>query len=271
MTPSLQYCNLMCIFCWRHHTINRIETYVGDWDRPEEILDGLIMEQRKLLSGFKGNAKVNKRLFEEALNPAHVAISLDGEPTIYPYLGDLIRLAGNRGMTTFLVTNGINPDALKNLVEENVQPTNLYISVYGSDEESHRKICRPLIQDSWKSLLKSLKIMKEFQESRKIIRLIMIKGYTMQDPEKYAKLIKMADPDFVECKGYMHVGESQKRLKRDNMPTLDEIRIFAHKLSSELKYDYLAEDYPSRVSLLANPSSKYYDEVRERLTNRLND
>ena len=49
------------------------------------------------------------------------------------------------------------------------------------------------------------------------------------------------------------------------MPTLDEIRIFAQKLSSELGYEYLAEDYPSRVSLLANPSSKYYDEVRGRI------
>ena len=265
MTPSLQYCNLMCIFCWRHHTINRVEAYSGDWDPPEEILDGLIKEQRQLLSGFKGNPRVDRRLFEEAMEPKHMAISLDGEPTMYPYLGDLIKLARRREMTTFLVTNGMNPAALKKLVEEDAMPTNLYISVYGHNEELHRRICRPLIPDSWNRLLESLRVMTEFQGSRKVIRLIMIKDYTMQDPEKYAELIKLANPDFVECKGYMHVGESQKRLRKENMPTLDEIRIFAQKLSSELGYEYLAEDYPSRVSLLANPSSKYYDEVRGRI------
>ena len=84
MTPSLQYCNLMCVFCWRHHTINRLEAYAGDWDRPEKVLEGLIREQRQLLSGFKGNPKVDRRLFEEAMEPKHMAISLDGEPTLYP-------------------------------------------------------------------------------------------------------------------------------------------------------------------------------------------
>jgi len=271
MTPSLQYCNLMCIFCWRHHTINRVEVYSGDWDPPEEILDGLIKEQRQLLSGFKGNPRVDRRLFDEAMDPKHMAISLDGEPTMYPYLGDLIKLAKKRGMTTFLVTNGMNPDALKRLLEEDAVPTNLYISVYGHDEQLHRQICRPLIPDSWERLLESLRIMKEFQGSRKVIRLIMIKDYTMRYPEKYAELIKLADPDFVECKGYMHVGESQKRLRKENMPTLGEIRVFAQELSSELGYEYLAEDYPSRVSLLANPLSRYYDEIRARILRQSSD
>ena len=263
MTPSLQYCNLMCIFCWRHHTINRLEAYAGDWDRPEEVLDGLIEEQRQLLSGFKGNPKVDRRLFEEAMEPKHMAISLDGEPTLYPYLGDLIKLARSRGMTTFLVTNGTNPGALRKLIEEDAEPTSLYISFYGPDEETHRRICRPLIPDSWSRLMESMRVMREFEKSRRVIRLIMIKGYTMHDPEKYAEMIKVAEPDFVECKGYMHVGESQKRLRKENMPSLDEIRVFAEKLSKALGYEYLAEDYPSRVALLANPDSKHYDEVRE--------
>ena len=270
MTPTLQYCNMMCIFCWRHHTINRVEGYAGGWDKPEDILDGLIREQRQLLSGFKGNPRVDRRLFEEAMEPKHMAISLDGEPTIYPYLADLIKLARNRGMTTFLVTNGTNPARLKELIEADAEPTNLYISLYGPDIATHKAICRPLIPDSWERLMESLKIMKDYQRSRKVIRLIMVKGYTIKEPEKYAELIKLADPDFVELKGYMHVGESQKRLKREAMPSLDEIRAFAEKLGSLIGYEYLAEDYPSRVSLLANPSSKYYDEVRMRIA-RLSD
>ncbi len=266
MTPSLQYCNMMCSFCWRHHTINRVEGPLGEWDRPEVILEGLIEEQRQLLSGFKGNPLVDRKLFEEAMEPKHMAISLDGEPTLYPYLGDLIKLAGRRGMTTFLVTNGTNPSRLRELIEEDAEPTNLYISFYGPDRETHKRICRPLIRDSWERLLKSLKIMREYQRSRKVIRLIMIRGHTIHDPDKYAEMIKIADPDFIECKGYMHVGESQKRLGRESMPSMEEIRNFAKKLADLLGYDYLTEDRVSRVSLLANPLSSRYEEVRLRIS-----
>jgi len=262
MTPTLQYCNMMCLFCWRHHTMNRLAGPVEEWDEPLEVFKGLIREQRQLLSGFKGNPIVDKKLFEEAMEPKHMAISLDGEPTLYPYLGDLIKLARSIGMTTFLVTNGTNPARLRELIKEDAEPTNLYISFYGPDPESHRRICRPLIRDSWEKLIDSLKIMREYRSSRRVVRLIMIKEYTIRDPDKYAEIIKIAEPDFIECKGYMHVGESQKRLKRENMPSIDEIRDFAKKLASLIGYEYLAEDYPSRVSLLANPLSSHYDEVR---------
>lgn len=266
MTPALQYCNMMCIFCWRHHTINRVRGVGEEWDRPEEMLDSLIQEQRQLLSGFKGNPAVDKHLFQEAMEPQHVAISLDGEPTIYPHLADLIRLIKNKGMTTFLVTNGSNPKRLGDLVDQDAEPTNLYISLYGPDPGTHREICRPLIPNSWERLMRSLEVMREFQKSVKVIRLIMINGYTIRDPEKYAELIRIAEPDFIECKGYMHVGESQKRMRREAMPSLDEIRPFAMRLAEALRYEYLAEDRPSRISLIANPSSPHYNMLRVRVS-----
>ena len=260
MTPCVQYCNMMCVFCWRFHTINRVQSYSGDWDRPEEILDALIAEQRQLLSGFKGNPEVDKRLFEEAMEPKHMAISLDGEPTLYPYLAELIELAGERGMTTFLVTNGTMPGKLRELLKRGAEPTNLYISLYGPDKEAHLRSCNPLIPDSWERLMESLRLMPSFQ-CRKVIRLTLVKGYTMRDPERYADLIREAAPDFVECKGYMHVGESQKRLPREAMPSMEEIKVFAEELRRRLGYVRVDEDNASRVVLLANPSSPRFQEV----------
>jgi tRNA wybutosine-synthesizing protein 1 len=258
MTPSLQYCNMMCIFCWRFHTINRIATYEGEWDRPEEIFDKLILEQRQLLSGFKGNPAVDKKLFKEALEPKNIAISLDGEPTLYPYLADLIKLAHNRGMTTFLVTNASMPKRLEKLIEEDAQPTNLYISLYGPDLETHVRICRPLISDSWIRLNESIHLMPSFDKSRKVVRLTLVKGYNMEDVEKYAELIRIARPDYVECKAYMHVGESQKRLPREAMPSMNDIVDFSRKLSTLINYKIISYDMASRVSLLADESSLYY-------------
>jgi len=265
MTPSLQYCNMMCIFCWRFHTINRIAVYEGEWDYPEEILDKLILEQRQLLSGFKGNPDVDKKLFKEALEPNNIAISLDGEPTLYPYLADLIKLAHTRGMTTFLVTNASLPSRLENLINKDAQPTNLYISLYGPDLETHIRICRPLIHDSWTRLNESIRLMPSFNRSRKVIRLTLIKGYNMKDVEKYASLIKIARPDYVECKAYMHVGESQKRLPREAMPTMEDILDFSRKLSILINYKVVSNDMPSRVSLLADESSVYFSLDSDRI------
>ena len=264
MTTSVQYCNLMCVFCWRFHTPNRVEPYEGEWDDPAEILDKAIQVQRQLLSGFKGNPIVERRKFEEAMYPRHIAISLDGEPTLYPRLVDFILEARKRGMTTFLVTNGTLPERLEELRDRDAEPTSLYISLYGPDKASHIRTNKPLIPDSWERILRSLEIMRTMK-CRKVIRLTLVKGYNMHSPDKYAELIKIANPDFVECKGYMHVGESQKRLPKEAMPSMGEIREFAKELSNLLNFLYIAEDEASRVSLLANPISHYYREQLEKM------
>ncbi|MCS7133309.1 MAG: 4-demethylwyosine synthase TYW1 [Candidatus Caldarchaeum sp.] len=266
MTPSVQYCNMMCVFCWRFHTLNRVQPFEGEWDSPTEILDKMVEVQRQLLSGFGGNSKVSKQKFKEALEPKHIAISLDGEPTLYPRLGEFIQEATKRGMTTFLVSNGTMPERLEQLLA-NAQPTSLYISVYGPDKETHIKTCKPLINDSWERLLRSLELMSKFS-SRKVIRLTLVKDLNMHGPELYAELIKKASPDFIECKGYTHVGESQMRLRRENMPSMKEINAFAMELASYIGFIKVAEDEVSRIVLLADPESPYYLSVAKGLSTK---
>ena len=48
----------------------------------------------------------------------------------------------------------------------------------------------------------------------------------------------------------MFVGYSRKRLSIANMPSFDEVREFARKLSEETGYYYLDESRDSRVVLL---------------------
>ena len=91
MTPALFWCDFRCRFCWRN-----IESTIGtsmkmfDFDEPCEIVDESIKAQRILLSGFPGNENLDKKQFKEALNPNQVAISLAGEPTLYPKISELI-------------------------------------------------------------------------------------------------------------------------------------------------------------------------------------
>ena len=222
-----------------------IPNWVDGVDDPAEILDGAVTFQRQLLSGFKGNSDVDTRKWKEAREPKHCAISLAGEPTMYPKISDLIEECHRRGMTTFLVTNGLHP----NVLEEITEPTQLYISVVAPDEKTYKAVCQPQVDDGWGRLNESLEIMPSF-DCRKVIRLTLVKGLNIKNAEGYAGLIEKAMPDFIESKAYMCVGYSRARLGIDNMPLFDEIKDFARELSKETGYSLVDESEPSRVVLL---------------------
>jgi tRNA wybutosine-synthesizing protein 1 len=245
MTPALIWCTHKCRFCWRPLEF----TVCGEPkpDDPKEIIDGCIEQRRLLLTGFKGFSKVDKKKWEEAVEPTNAAISLAGEPTLYPRISDLIEEFHRRKIITFLVTNGTRPDRLKNLETE---PTQFYISLCSPDEQTYDQVHNPLIPDGWKKLNESLELMKSFN-CRTVVRLTLVKGLNLKDPEKYAKLILKAEPDFIEPKAYFHVGESQKRLPRAAMPSLEDIREFAGKISELTGYYVRDTDISSRVVLLA--------------------
>jgi tRNA wybutosine-synthesizing protein 1 len=69
-------------------------------------------------------------------------------------------------------------------------------------------------------------------------------------PEKYAKLIAMAKPMFVEVKGYAWLGESRKRLQQNAVPRMEELEKFANKLVKLTKYKVKHKDTRSRVVIL---------------------
>lgn len=245
MTPSVAWCQHRCIFCWRpiEHTIgNEIDFEV---DEPGFIVEESIKKQRVLLSGFKGNDKTDKQEVEEAFEPKHVAISLSGEPTNYPRIDELIREFNKRDLTTFLVTNGQNPEALKS-----VRPTQLYLSLIAYDNELYRRINNPQHGDGWERLNKSIEIFRQ-KKTRRVIRITLVKGYNLDYPEKFAELIKRARPDYIEPKGYVHVGYSRKRLRREDMPSFEEVYRFSEILGRETGYKIKDFSTVSKVVLLS--------------------
>jgi tRNA wybutosine-synthesizing protein 1 len=242
MSPAIIFCNHKCVFCWRKLKWTFLEEPKPD--DPKEIVDKCIEARRLLLTGFKSYVDLKK--WEEAIKPTNAAISLAGEPTLYPRISELIEEFHKRKMTTFLVTNGTLPERLKNLETE---PTQLYISLCSPDRETYFKVHNPLIPDGWKRLNESLELMKSFN-CRTAIRLTLVKGLNLKDPEKYAKLILKAEPDFIEPKAFFHVGEAQERLPREAMPSLEEIKQFAEKLAEFTGYEIKDVDLASRVALL---------------------
>lgn len=251
MTPTVAQCNQKCRFCWRIQSgdkkIRWNEMAPNEWDDPESIVEACLETQRKLVSGYKGNPNVTINAFREASEPKHVAISLAGEPTLYPHLSELIQCFNKRNMTTFLVSNGTNPDALTQLSQE---PTQLYISLCASNEETHKRTCRPQIPNAWKKLCETLSLLSSFK-CPTVLRITLTKELNMRNPEQYARLIAKANPTYVEPKAYMHVGFSRLRLSYSSMPLHEEIRLFATRLADQTGYKILREAPESRVVLLS--------------------
>jgi len=250
MTTAVNFCPNECIFCWRAMDFNQ-GIKIKKFDSPEKIIEESIKSQLKKINGFWGNENVNRKKLEEAQKPLHFAISLSGEPTLYPKLQEMIEILNKKKMSSFVVSNGMFPEKLKK-----INPTQMYISVFAPNEELYKRISRTRLKDAWKRLMKSLEVMKEKRNARTTLRITLIKNMNMIEPENYAKIIKKANPVFVEVKAYMWIGFSQQRLGIENMPLHNEVKDFALEIAKHSGYRLIDEKKESRVILLMKKDLK---------------
>lgn len=258
MTPVVK-CNERCVFCWRDHRGHAYELGDVEWDDPEAVVEASIRLQKKLLSGFGGNDEVPREIFEGAMEPRHVAISLDGEPTLYPYLPELIDAFGDQGITTFLVSNGTDPEMLARC-----DPTQLYVSVDAAERATFDQVVRPVDEDAWERLIDTMDVLAEKDDTRTVLRTTLVGGENMHDPDWYAAFYNRADPDFVELKAYMHVGHSQGRLDRSAMPDHEDVVAFAEDVREHMPdHNYLNDVPISRVALLSKTEETWVPKLRK--------
>lgn len=247
-SPSVLWCLNACLHCWRYRP-SKWHQFPGHVDDPEFLVIMAVEEHRRTVSGYKKYPNVDRKMFEESLNPRHVAISLTGEATLYPRLSELIKEFHRRNLTTFLVTRGIKPEVLANLAEE---PSQLYISLEAYDEESYKKFNNPVYQDLWRKTIETLELLPSFT-SPTVIRITLVKSFNMcrKAVEGWSKLISIAEPTFIEVKAYMNIGASILRLSRSDMPSHEEVKKIAIELAQEIGYNVVSESVPSRVVLLS--------------------
>lgn len=246
ISVTVNFCDMDCVYCWREHKNFPFSSI----DEPCAILDRIPAARKNLLMGLGGHKNVDKEKLKESLDVKHVAISLTGETLYYPKLNELVREVLKRGMSCYVVTNGSQPEILSGL--EDV--TQLYLSLDSCDEEMFNRICRPLANDGWKRLMKSLEVLSK-KKCSTCIRLTLIRGMNMERAKDYAKLISLGSPDFVEVKAFMLVGAARKRLKMENMPFHPEVREFAERICEHCDYFIVDEQEESRVVLLRKKSN----------------
>jgi len=258
MTPVVK-CNERCVFCWRDHAGHAYELDDVEWDDPEAVVDASLRLQKRLLSGFGGNDEVPREVFDQAMEPRHVAISLDGEPSLYPHLPELIDEFHARDITTFLVSNGTNPEMLARC-----DPTQLYVSVDAHNRAMFEDVVKPVGDDAWERLLDTMDVLAAKDDTRTVLRTTLVEGENMRDPDWYAAFYDRADPDFVELKAYMHVGHSRGRLDRSSMPDHEDVVAFTEEIQEHMPdHDALKEVPQSRVALLARDADTWVPKLNK--------
>lgn len=256
MSPAIPYCQHKCLFCWRDTEITKTSWDSDDYDDPKTIIEDCIAAQKQLLCGFFGNENANAKKLEECTKPNNAAISLAGEPLLYPEINQLLREFEKQDFTTFLVSNGERPDLLKKLEDE--EPTQLYISLDAPNKDVYKKVCLPQVENGWEKLQESLDLLSTL-DTRKVLRITSVNELNMLNTDEYAKIIEKTDIDYVEIKAYMFVGDSRNRLQWENMPTTQQLHDFTYKIAEETSLDVIDEVEKSRVLLLGDKKPRKYN------------
>ena len=256
-SPAGMHCENSCVYCWR--PMEFYDSLAMEPERvaePEEIIRKLMAERRKLIMGHYGDPNQDKQKLDESLLPSHYAISLSGEPTMYPKLPELIKYLKSLEATKsiFLVTNGQEPDMIQRLADEDALPTQLYLSTNAADHKSFLKINRPRYDDSWKRWNKTLDLLSTL-DTRTVLRITLIKNWN--DSHKmipaFTEMFDKSNPHFIEIKSYMHIGRSTNRLEHENMLDMDEVRSFASVVTQfSNRFSVMDESEISRIVILQN-------------------
>ena len=118
------------------------------------------------------------------------------------------------------------------------------------NKEIFDRLCKPKFdQSAFYKLEQTLEILPSL-DTRTVCRHTLIKGESMGHHEDYARLDRLADPDFIEAKGYVYVGNSRNNLSIENMPSHDEVMEFSQELAPLVDREVLSERRESRVALI---------------------
>ena len=164
-------------------------------DEPSFIVDEAIGLHRNMINQMKGVPGVQPERLKEAFTVKHCALSLVGEPIMYPRINELVQSLHDKDISTFLVTNAQFPECIANLDPV----TQLYVSIDAATKDSLKAIDRPLFKDFCERFKASLDSLRT-KEQRTVYRLTLVHGWNMTEINAYCELIEAGQLDCIEIK-----------------------------------------------------------------------
>ena len=237
-TPSLA-CSSKCTFCWRAHTNPVGRSWTWAMEPADEVVQGMLKGHLGMIKACRGIPGVRPERFAEAFRVRHCALSLVGEPIMYPEINRLLDLLHENRISTYLVTNAQHPDAFRALG----RVTQLYCSIDASNKEDLKAIDRPLFSDYWERFHACLsELDRRRHELRTVFRLTLVKGMNDAEVAEYAQLVRRYRPGFVEVKGMTFTGgNGSDSMTIKNCPTHAEVADFCVRLCAAIDDDTTEE------------------------------
>ena len=233
-TPSLACAN-KCVFCWRHHDNPVGTSFRWKVDEPKLLLEEMESSHKQMVKQMRGVPGVIPERFAEATSSIrHCALSLVGEPVIYPRINEFLDLLHSHRISSFMVTNAQFPDQMEILRK----CTQLYVSVDAPTKEQLKAVDRPLFPDFWERFLTCIDLLRK-RRQRTTFRLTLVNDWNDSELEAYAALVRRGEPDFVEVKGVTYCGNSKASpLTIKHCPYHAEVVDYCRRLVDSIGNDY---------------------------------
>ena len=150
-----------------------------------------------MINQMRGVPGVQSDRLAEAFNVRHCALSLVGEPIMYPRINELISELHAREISSFLVTNAQFPECI-----ERLDPvTQLYVSIDAASKDSLKAIDRPLFKDFWERYKASLDFLRSKQQ-RTVYRLTLVKSWNMDEVKQVSPCLLLIEDICLKCPSY---------------------------------------------------------------------
>jgi tRNA wybutosine-synthesizing protein 1 len=252
MTPSLACAN-KCVFCWRHHTNPVTRGFTWEHDPADFLVEQGIAQHQNMVRAMRGVPGVKADRYKEAMTVRHCALSLVGEPIIYPEISRFVHLLHEKRISSFMVTNAQFPEQMRAL-----QPvTQLYVSVDAATPEELKAVDRPLFEDYWERFLACIRELSQ-KRQRTVFRLTLVQGFNVSHIKEYCDLVRLGNPDFIEVKGVTYCGTNNaSELTMKNVPYHSQVVDFCRQMVAGLPgYSIACEHEHSCCMLLAKDTFK---------------
>jgi len=216
------------------------------------LVEGFERNHLQMIKSLKGVPGVIPERYEQAVKAVrHCALSLVGEPIIYPKINDFLDMLHAKGISSFMVTNAQFPDQM-----ETLHPcTQLYISIDAPTKDELKAVDRPLFSDFWERFITCIKMLRE-KKQRTVFRLTLVDGWNTSELDAYAELVRQGQPDFIEIKGVTYCGDSKASpLTIKNCPFHEQVVEYCQRLVAAVDGYLLASEHAhSNCVLLAKDS-----------------
>ncbi|KEG08956.1 tRNA wybutosine-synthesizing protein 1 [Trypanosoma grayi] len=211
-----------------------------------------------MVKQMRGVPGVTPVRLEEAMRVRHCALSLVGEPIMYPEINTFVDLLHEQDISSFMVTNAQFPEQLRDLKPV----TQLYLSIDAPTPEELKRVDRPLFEDYWERCLACVRELRR-KPQRTVFRLTLVNQYNTENVAAYADLVRLGWPDFIEVKGVTYCGTSTTSTltMKENVPRHVEVVRFCEALCEALASCAVPKDKDTWLSTEAEVSTAATEEA----------